>query len=146
MPIVYNMTRFNIEVARALFGPLPNLLCMTTVFFNIFLTIVSLLTFNEIMVLRYLYICVWKNVGKLNDAFFSAFLTVANMFLASFFALVTMLSQDVQVFLYGVCIAKPKRESPSGNNQGNGRKRVNGAPDRVHLHPRAGFEKLQPQT
>ncbi|XP_059085631.1 uncharacterized protein LOC131882493 [Tigriopus californicus] len=106
MPIVHNMTRFNIEVARALLGPLPNLLCMTTVFFNIFLTIVSLLTFNEIMVLRYLYICVWKNVGKLNDDFFSAFLIVANLFLGSFFALVTMMSQDVQVFLYGVCIGE----------------------------------------
>ncbi|TRY79776.1 hypothetical protein TCAL_16099 [Tigriopus californicus] len=140
MPIVHNMTRFNIEVARALLGPLPNLLCMTTVFFNIFLTIVSLLTFNEIMVLRYLYICVWKNVGKLNDDFFSAFLIVANLFLGSFFALVTMMSQDVQVFLYGVCIVllalltgalhctlyvpiireKSKRTDPMTSNQNGG--------------------------
>ncbi|XP_059085470.1 uncharacterized protein LOC131882360 [Tigriopus californicus] len=109
LPIIHNMTRFNIDVARVLFGPLPDLLCMTSIFSNMFISIVALLAFNEIMVLRYLYICVWKHVGKLNDEFFSVFLTLANVGLAGLFSLMAMASQNYYVFHYGVC----KGEDPT---------------------------------
>ncbi len=42
---------------------------------------------------RYLYSCVWKNVGVLNDDFFGAFLAAANSILAALYAAVLVVTR-----------------------------------------------------
>ena len=72
---------------RVIFGPLPAPLCEFFFFTRAVIFVGVLFTVNEIVILRYLYLCFFRSVGTLNEDFWLFFAAVYNTFFGIVIAL-----------------------------------------------------------
>ncbi len=89
MQLVYNamginMTSMGTVMVRLVFGPLsPNHVLATFLFSNSFFAISALLALNEMAILRFLSIFVWKRLPPLDEDLFSSFFLTINYLISS---------------------------------------------------------------
>ena len=88
---------------RIVLGPLPMSICQLQQFIQFNCTFQVMLCIDEISVLRYLYICVFKTVGKLNDNFFHFYFGVANTAVSLFLSASLTFIEPVDAALYSLC-------------------------------------------
>ena len=75
---------------RVLFGPLIGQLCSTALFLKVASFKFGLLAIVELLLIKCLYIFIWKSVGMLNDDFIYFFLTICNVTLSIMATLVLL--------------------------------------------------------
>ena len=84
----------NMKLFSIFYGKLAPSWCHIIGGLNAFYVLFTCLTLNEIVALRYLYICKWKNVGLLLDDFFSTFLPVVNLYLSALFSVASRVMKN----------------------------------------------------
>ncbi|XP_059099245.1 uncharacterized protein LOC131893280 [Tigriopus californicus] len=104
--IVSNLVSCSSNMALFWFEfPYPHLWCLMQELVANHLLMVGVLTSLEGLLLRCLYLFYWKNVGKLNDDFFSAYLFVVNNVVALYFSLIFAVGSDLYQAYYYICTA-----------------------------------------
>ena len=90
-----------IKMFRMIQGP-ANFLSPVCPVLNAILMVIYMicvLTFCEIIILRYLHICVWKHIGLMHEDFFSAFLPALNFFLGFYLASAMMYGELMRHYI-----------------------------------------------
>ncbi len=75
-----------VVITRTLYGPLPKVLCHCYNGLICGVAVAVCLAFNESIVVKFIYCCVLKSIGCLNEPFWSAFLAILNVALAIYTA------------------------------------------------------------
>lgn len=80
LQVMFSCSIFNIHylasTVRANFGPLPVIVCRSGNFLILIFAYMTVLLMNEIVFVRYLYVCVFKCVGVLNEDLIFYFLVI----------------------------------------------------------------------
>ena len=91
------------DIARALFGPLAITICSVYCGCIQALTVTICLALNETIIVKYLYCCIFKSIGGLDDYFWSHFLSTLNIMLTSYIALFLLYCNMVPLGLFVYC-------------------------------------------
>ena len=73
-------------IIRLLLGPLPLWLCEIRLFLLLAYACYQILLTDEIFLFSYLYICVWKTVGSINEDFVQKVLVIVNPTISLYFS------------------------------------------------------------
>lgn len=85
--LVTNGYNTGLHLIAIISGPLPDWICYSMGLGSMIFSIASAVTLNEILLLKYLYICIWKHVRFVHDDFFGTFLPTLNAFISVYFSL-----------------------------------------------------------
>ena len=95
-----------VKSLRALSGPLPFWICSLDSVLTLVTSFAFLLIMDLFMILRLLYATVWRNVGMLNDNFFSFFFRVLIAFYSFLFIGVLKLFDAHRTLEHSICTGK----------------------------------------
>ena len=89
---------------RILFGPLPSWICQVRLFITLTAGFFNIFVMNDLFFVSYLYICVWKTVGRINEEFVQHLATVMNLSMAFLMSFVLIYSgQGLSIYDYKIC-------------------------------------------
>jgi hypothetical protein len=106
--IVLNVIPLNVFTLRLIFGPIMSPFVAKMCFFipKVSIGFASLLLLNEMIVIRFISVFVWKRIPPVNDYFLFAALNVTNGVLAVYFGLSvnmgTNIENDMKLLLTGL--------------------------------------------
>ncbi len=87
--VVYvTITPVGVSVLRVWFGPLPKWICSLTVFSNNVIWMSGTMIFVAIVVLKFIFVCIWKNLKPMNDNLVSSIVVTNALLLSVVFAFV----------------------------------------------------------
>lgn len=111
MLLVMNLTLTNYVAYVHLTGPSGIRLCSFSIFCSNFFLCLGLLYLDTIIILRYMYIFWWKNVGAINDRAFSLFSTVNNIVIAFLIGIILYILGFNQNINYFICCGQDPRKT-----------------------------------